>query len=142
MSKSKPFLIALGINFLWINISEIFRYLFFVMPMMRSTLVEIENVAPMNLPVFLLWGIWDTILVLAITFFSWLYLDRFGFNKINSIIAGTYFWIAVFIILWLGLLNMNLATLNILLIALPLAWLEMVVAALIVSATYHRTHLL
>ena len=109
--------------------------------MMRSTLVEIENVAPMNLPVFLLWGIWDTILVLAITFFSWLYLDRFGFNKINSIIAGTYFWIAVFIILWLGLLNMNLATLNILLIALPLAWLEMVVAALIVSATYHRTHL-
>ena len=93
--------------------AEIFRYLFFVMPMMRSTLVEIENVAPMNLPVFLLWGIWDTILVLAITFFSWLYLDRFGFNKINSIIAGTYFWLAVFIILWLGLLNMNLATLNI-----------------------------
>ncbi len=39
---------------------------------------------------------------------------------------------AVFVILWLGLYNMNLAPSNVLAVALPLAWLEMVVAAVLV----------
>ena len=39
---------------------------------------------------------------------------------------------SVFVILWLGLYNMNIATIDVLAIALPMAWAEMVVAALIV----------
>jgi len=49
------------------------------------------------------------------------------------VIAGTFVWLGIFGILWLGLLDMNLATLEILAIALPLSWLELVVAGLIVQ---------
>ena len=116
----------------WINASEVFRYFVFVMPMMREALSDVANVAPMNLPVFLIWGVWDTILLLAVAGFVWLFLERFGEGFVQAVIAGSLIWIAIFGILWLGLYNMNLATPEILAIALPLAWLEMVVAALIV----------
>ena len=35
---------------IWINVSEIFRYFVFVMPM-------VPDVAPVNLSVFLIWGL-------------------------------------------------------------------------------------
>ena len=116
---------------LWINASEVFRYFVFVMPMMRETLSNVADVAPMNLPVFLIWGIWDTILLIAVTGFVWLYLERFGWTIVNALLAGSLIWLAIFGILWLGLYNMNLATPAILAIALPLSWLELIIAALI-----------
>ncbi|WP_299043265.1 hypothetical protein [uncultured Tateyamaria sp.] len=127
-----PFFHALAANFIWINISEVFRYFVFVMPMMRDAFPEVPDIAPMNLPVFLIWGLWDTILVLAATFIPWLALRQFGGTTRTALIAGTGVWVTIFGILWLGLFNMYLATIGILLAALPLAWLEMVVAALIV----------
>jgi hypothetical protein len=123
---------ALVANLLWINLSEVFRYFIFIMPMMRDNLVGVRDAAPMNLPVFLIWGIWDTILVLAATGFAWLILERFGTSLRVTIGAGTTIWAAIFLILWLGLWNMNLASLPIIAVALPLAWIEMVVAAGIV----------
>ncbi len=122
---------AILLNMIWVNISEVFRYFVFIMDLMRNTFPQISDVAPMNLGIFAIWGIWDTILVLSVTGFSWLFLERFGYELRNAIIAGTLFWLSVFVILWLGLFNMNLATAEILLIALPLAWFEMVVAAII-----------
>jgi len=38
---------------------------------------------------------------------------------------------AIFVILWFGMLNMRMATPGLLAVALPLSWLEMVIAALI-----------
>lgn len=131
--RSKSFLTALVINFIWINLSEVFRYLLFVMPMMREAFPGVIDIAPMNMQIFLIWGIWDCILVVAATGFTWLYLERFGYTVKHAVTAGTYFWLGVFVILWLGLLNMNLTTLDIITVALPLAWIEMVVAALIVN---------
>ncbi|WP_269581246.1 hypothetical protein [Roseibium sp. Sym1] len=130
---------ALGYNFLWINASEVFRYFAFVMPMMREALPTLPDVAPMTLPVFLIWGLWDTVLILAATFLSWLMLERFGNTIGVAIAAGTLIWATVFVILWLGLYNMNLATVPVVLTALPLAWIEMVIAALIVRWTHLRT---
>jgi len=129
---------ALGLNFLWINASEVFRYFAFVMPMMREAFPVLPDVAPMNLPVFLIWGVWDTVLILAATFLSWLMLERFGDTVRTAIAAGTLIWATVFVILWLGLYNMNLATVPVVLTALPLAWLEMVVAAIIVRWSRQR----
>ena len=121
------------VNAVWINASEVFRYFVFVMPMMRETFPQINDIAPMNLPVFAIWGAWDTILVLAVTGFVFLFLDRFGNGLFQAIMAGTLIWTAIFVILWLGLFNMNIATGAILAIVLPLSWLEMVVAALNVN---------
>lgn len=125
-------LTALAINAIWINASEIFRYFVFVMPMMREAFSTVPGIAPMNVPVFLSWGIWDLLLISAATGFTWLVLDRFGATWRVAIGAGTMVWAAIFGILWLGLWNMNLATPAILAVALPLAWVEMVIAALIV----------
>lgn len=117
---------------LWINISEVFRYFAFVMPMLREAHPLIEGVAPMNFGVFAVWGLWDTILVLAFTGFIWIFCDRFG-ARLSTLLAGTtFFWASVFVILWVGLFNMRLAPMSVLYIALPLAWIELIVAALII----------
>ena len=118
-------------NLVWINASEVFRYFAFVMPMMREALPGVVDVAPMNLPVFLIWGLWDTVLVVVTTTIIWLGLTLKGSSIGMTIAAGSFVWLTVFVILWLGLFNMNLATPEILGVALPLAWVEMVVAAFI-----------
>ena len=127
-----PFTMALIVNFIWINASEVFRYFAFVMPMMREAFPMVPNVAPMNLPVFMFWGVWDTILVLTATLLPWMAMKVFGASALRAVLYGTGVWMSVFVILWLGLYNMNIATVDVLAIALPMAWAEMVVAALIV----------
>lgn len=127
-----PFTMALIVNFVWINASEVFRYFAFVMPMMREAFPMVPDVAPMNLSVFMIWGVWDTILVLTATLLPWMALKAFGASAFRAVLYGTGVWMAVFVILWLGLYNMNMTTAGVLAVALPMAWVEMVVAALIV----------
>jgi len=123
---------ALLANLVWINASEVFRYFACVMPMLRQALPQVPDVAPMSLPVFLIWGVWDTVLLLAVSSFTWLFLIRYGATVRNALIIGTMLWGTIFVIFWLASFNMNLATGSILAVALPLAWIEMAVAALIV----------
>lgn len=130
--RISPFVAALLVNFLWINASEVFRYFAFVMPMMREAFPTLPDVAPMNAPVFLIWGVWDAILVVVATLLPWMAMKVFGRSLLRAVVYGTGVWLAVFVILWLGLYNMNLAPLGVLAVALPLAWVEMVVASVIV----------
>lgn len=132
-TPSKGFWITLAIVALWVNASEVFRYFVFVMPMIRDALPEVRNVAPITPLVFASWMVWDTILIAAVFGFVWLFVDRFGSGWKNAVIAGTLVWAAIFVILWLGMLNLNLANFSILAIALSLSWIELVVAALIVD---------
>ncbi len=125
------FALALGLNALWINASEVARYFILVMPMMRAKLPGVDNVAPMNVWIFLSWGAWDTVLLIFSTFVTVLWLTVFGDGIKTAIAAGAAIWAGVFCIFWLGMLNMNLATMNILVAALPWALIEMIAAALI-----------
>lgn len=127
-----PFTMALTINFVWINASEVLRYFAFVMPMIREAFPMVPDVAPMSFPVFVIWGVWDTILVLTATLLPWMAMKAFGASALRAVLYGTGVWMSVFVILWLGLYNMNMATAGVLAVALPMAWGEMVVAALIV----------
>ena len=102
------------------------------MPMMRDAFPDRPDVAPMDLLVFLSWGAWDLVLILAATALLWTMLDRLGPSLRSCLIAGTVVWAAVFVLLWIGLLNMNLAPISVPAVALPLAWIEMVVAAVLV----------
>jgi len=129
---SRVYWIAFIWCFLFINASEVFRYFVFVMPMMREALPTLTNVAPMDLGVFAVWGVWDTILVFAVTGFVWMFFDRYGESWRKAVLAGSLIWCAIFVILWLGLYNMNLAPIKVVLVALSLSWLELVIAALIV----------
>ncbi len=130
--RLSPLGLAFLVNLLWINASEVFRYFAFVMPMMREAFPMVSDVAPMSVPVFLIWGAWDTILVAAATLIPFMALKVFGASFLRAVAYGTGVWMAVFVILWVGLFNMNLAPLGVLAVALPLAWLEMVVASTLV----------
>lgn len=132
ISTLAPIWVAGAMNMIWINLSEVFRYFAFVMPMMHDAFPTLTDVAPMDLKVFAIWGIWDTILVMAVTTTSWLALEKFGAKTKVVLTTATGIWAGIFVILWLGLFNMNLATVSILAVALPLAWIEMVVAVFIV----------
>lgn len=137
---SRAFALTFLITTLWINASEVFRYFVFIMPMMQEYLAVIPDVADMNILIFLVWGVWDTILTFAVVGFSWIYFERTGFSSRNAIISGTMVWASVFVILWLGLYNMNLASPAILAIALPLSLFELVIAAFIVRWGMQRFH--
>lgn len=129
----RAFTAAMIANFVWINASEVLRYFALLRPLVQRTFPQIPDVAPMNVPVFLIWGVWDSILILAVTGFGWLYLERFGGGARNALTAGTMAWLAIFVLLWLGFYNMNLATFEILRAMLPWAWAETCVAVLIVD---------
>lgn len=128
---ARAFVLTCAIVSVWINASEIFRYFVFVMPMTRQTLAIIPEVAPMSLPVFLVWGLWDTLLVVMSVLFTWLYMQAFGASARSAVVAGMLAWLFFFVLFWIAMLNMNLAEPATAAIALPLAWIELVVASLI-----------
>ena len=117
----------------WINAAEVFRYFVMVRPALQAAFPHMPGVGQMNLGIFAIWGIWDTILVFAATGSVWLFLDRFGGGVRQAITAGILFWMSIFVILWLGVYNMGLATLSILAVALPGALIEQVIASLVVN---------
>ena len=131
MGPSFPprFLPLSGFVSIWINISEIFRYFVIVMPAMRKYLTMVPGVAPMNLPVFLIWGLWDTLLTMAIVFISWLCANWYGKSRKAIFIAGTTCWATFFLLFWIAMVNMHLSSTSILIYTLPLSWLETTVAA-------------
>lgn len=123
---------------LWINVSEICRYFVIVMPMTRETLAVVPDVAPMNVPVFMIWGVWDTLLTICLMWVYHLHEKAFGSSRKAILLAGTTLWATLFLLFWIAMLNMNLARLETALIALPLAWLEMIVAAWIMQKSKAR----
>jgi hypothetical protein len=126
------FKLALIANFIWINASEIWRYLMVVKPMLHETFPGRADIAPFDLPTFAIWSIWDTWLIASATGFYWLYLNWAGPSIRQALIAATLFTVTTIGLIWLGVYNMGLAPLRFLLIAAPLAWVEQAVAAVIV----------
>lgn len=133
------FLIALLVNTIWINASEIWRYLFVVRPMLHEAFPGQTDVAPFNLPVFGLWTIWDTWLIFAATGFYWLCLSWAGSTIRNSLIAATFFTLTVFGLLWFGLANMGLVSMQFFWTIMPLAWAEQAIAAVLVMWVMNRS---
>lgn len=134
----KQFCLAVLIVSIWVNASEVFRYFVIVMPETRSFLAMVPNIAPMNWPVFLAWGVWDSILTACIVFMFWLTAQVFGNNWRSVITAGVISWAFFFVLFWGGMVNMSLAEPKLALIALPLALLETLVACAITAWLYGR----
>ena len=138
--NTKKFIIITLLTSIWINASEIFRYFIFVMDRTKAFFPNKEGIAEMNLSIFSIWGIWDTILTGILVFIFWLYTNTYGNNNRSVIVSATIVWIAVFVIFWVATANMGLANWSILLITLPLSWLELVVGAYIASKLYRRNN--
>lgn len=137
----RRFLVALAGNFVWVNASEIWRYLAVVRPMLLQVFPGRPGIAPLTLPAIAIWTIWDTILILASTGFYWIYLTWTGPVIRHALLAATALTATVFGLLWLAVFNMGLAPPQFLWTAVPLAWVEQVVAAFIVGwAMARRAH--
>ncbi|WP_298302199.1 hypothetical protein [uncultured Erythrobacter sp.] len=138
--RRRLFLSALLANFVWINLSEIARYFWVIRPMLHDAFPGQSHIAPMDWSIFALWGIWDIVLVVGATGFFWLWLERFGTHWQQIFVASLGFTITIFGLIWLGIANMGLAPYSLLFAALPMAWIEQLVACYIVAMIQHRTH--
>ncbi|MEL7487032.1 MAG: hypothetical protein AAGJ87_07445 [Pseudomonadota bacterium] len=123
---------------LWINASEIVRYFGVVMPMVRESFSALDNPAPMNVGVFAVWAVWMSVLVGMLIFFYWLYANRFGASVKSAVVAGSLCWLFFFFLFWVGVVNMGLGTIETAAIALPWAWAELVIGALIARWSFSR----
>jgi hypothetical protein len=132
----RTLLLALAAAYLWLNVSEVFRYFAFVMPMMRHAMASVPDVAPMNITVFLIWGLWDTLLFVVVAIIAWLCHERFGGGLRHALGVGTLLWATIFCVFWIAAWNMNLTAPRVLLVALPLAWIEMVVVVAILERAW------
>jgi len=130
---TRAFWEAFGLIFVWMNISELLRWFLVVKPMVQADFAMVPDIAPGTPLIGALWTVWDVLLIAVTTVICWLLLERAGPSWRAALAAGTFVWLAVFVILWLGVHNMGLATPRIVLTALPLAWLELAVSAIIVS---------
>lgn len=134
----KNFVVVCAVVSLWVNASEIFRYFVIVIPDLRRTLFMVPNVAPMDVGVFSIWGVWDTLLVVLTVFAYWLCAGRFGETLRTAVAAGTFSWLLFFVLFWLAMMNMSLARPQLLLWTLPLSWLELVVASVLARLVFSR----
>ncbi|NVE94552.1 hypothetical protein [Altererythrobacter lutimaris] len=137
---SKALATAFWLNFIWINVSEVARYFLVVRPLLRSHFPDQPQIGAMNHQIFAIWGVWDLVLILAAIGFYWLWLERFGQSLRQLIAASLAFTLTVFGLLWIGVANMGLAPFSMVLAALPLAWVEQLIACWIVAWSIRRYH--
>lgn len=131
--RLKEFLLVTLLTSLWVQASEVFRYFVIVMPAMRESLSALPDVPPMNLPVFLIWGLWDTLLTALVVFLYWLCAQAFGPGRRSVLVSGAISWTFFFLLFWVAMVNMNLADWQLAGTALSLALLEMMVASAIAA---------
>ena len=136
--SSHQFLIITLLTSLWVQTSEVFRYLVIVRPEMQEHLSIVPDVANMTLPIFLIWGVWGTLLTGLIVFLFWLCAQAFGNTRKTIFISGTISWCFFFVLFWVGMANMNLSAWEFVIIVLPLALIETLIASFIASRLYSR----
>ena len=137
----KSFIRITLLTSIWINASEVFRYFVFVRPNVQAYFPEREDIANIDLGIFAIWGLWDTLLTAVLVFSYWLYSQAFGANLKAVVASGTWVWLAIFVIFWVATANMGLSNWNLLGITLPLSWIEMGVGAWIAHKLYARESL-
>ncbi|MGH1426350.1 MAG: hypothetical protein ACRBEE_00255 [Arenicella sp.] len=136
--QMNDFLVITLIVSIWVNASEVFRYFVLVRPEMHEYLSVVPGVADMDWGIFVIWGFWDTLLTALYVFLFWLCAKVFGNNAKSILVSGFMSWCFFFLLFWVGLANMNLSSWRFLLIVLPLALVESVVASYIASKLYLR----
>ncbi len=103
---------------------------------MRAYWSPVDTVAQMDVPIFLIWGAWDTLLTGVVVFLYWLYAQQFGDSPKSVFMAATVGWLFFFVLFWVGAWNMGLTGNNVLPAALSLSWVEMVIACFIAKVLF------
>lgn len=128
--------VALAVN-LYVQLSELVRYLAVVQPLIQDELSMIDGVARIDAVIFPIWGLWGTLLSGLLVWLYWMTAQSLGPSLRTAVISGGVCWLAGFVILWVGVANMQLTSWTIPAVALPLALVEMVTAAMLARWLLH-----
>ena len=124
------FVPAMIVN-LYVQVSELVRYLSVVQPRLQTELSMIEGVGRIDVRIFPIWGLWGTLLSIMIVAIYWLCANAAGPTIGSAVVAGTLSWTMSFVILWVGIANMEISSWNLAATALPLALVETITASLL-----------
>jgi hypothetical protein len=107
---------------LWVNIFETLRWILFVKPdidiYFKSANLVLPN-GPINNMLWLIWGIIIAVMIFII-------------SKKYKVLQTTFIvWVTVYVMHWIALWNMAVLPINILLLAVPLTFINVLVGALI-----------
>ncbi len=135
----KDFIVITLITSLWVNASELVRYFGYVRPKMQEYFSNIPQMGTIwDVQILAVWGFWDTLLTALYVFLFWLCAQIFGNNKKSVLISGFMSWAFFFVLYWVASANMYLANWSNLIVVLPLALIETLVASYIASKLYLR----
>lgn len=135
----KDFILIALITSLWVNASELVRYFGYVRPKMQEYFSNIPQMGTIwEVQILAVWGFWDTLITALYVFLFWLCAQVFGNNVKSILISGVMSWLFFFVLYWVASANMFLASWSNLLVVLPMALVETVVASYIASRLYLR----
>ena len=135
----KDFLIISLITSIWVNISKLLRYFCYVRPQMQEYFSSIPNMGRIwDMQIIAVWGLWDTLITFLYVFLFWLCAQAFGNNTKSVFISGFMSWAFFFVLYWVASANMYLASWSNLVVVLPMALFETLVASYIASKLYLR----
>lgn len=116
---------------LWLTLSEVVRYFTYVMPKTREHFSMIPDVAPMSVGIFGWWSLWMLLLTLSVVYAYGLHAKVLGHTGKAVFVSASFSWVLFFVLFWFGSINMGLAHFSTALVALPWAWIELLVTCLI-----------
>lgn len=128
-------LIASG---LWIMVLECIRAFLIVLPMTKAAFPDFAGIAPMNMPIFISWTVWMVLLIWLTAYSYWLHARVSGHNTRSVIVAGSFATAFSLLLFWIANVNMGTGTVTVALIAVPWAWVELVVACQITRVVLQR----
>lgn len=138
--KFKPgqFAIITLITSVWIHIAEIARALFVAFPRMKAFFGDRIEIGQMEISNALIWGLWDTLLTVVLVYIFWTTAKAFGNNFKSVLISATMTTLGTLGIVWIANVNTGLGDWTTAFMVLPIAWVEMIIGALIASKLYNR----
>jgi hypothetical protein len=123
---------------IWQQFSQFLRYLFIVKKEVQATLSTVPNVAIIDVPIFIIWGLWVTVITLLIVFVHYLYTEKFGRSIYSTLVSGTISWMFFYLLFWVGLAQMNLARWQFVPYVLILAWIETIITVFIADKLFKK----
>jgi len=136
--KIKQFVIITLITSIWIHIGEFSRALCVAFPRMKAFFKDKMVLEEMQLSNLLIWLGWDMLLTIILVFIFWLCAQVFGNNQKAIIISSTTTCLSTLGIYWIATVNSGLGDWTTAAILILIAWVELVIGALIASKLYSR----
>lgn len=136
----KDFVLVSMVTSIWVNISELVRYFGYVRPKMQAFFSHPQMGKIWDIQILAVWGFWDSLITCLYVFLFWLCAQVFGNSSKAIVISGVMSWCFVFVLYWVASANMFLAEWSNLLVVLPMALLETLVASFIASRLYMRQY--